>query len=131
MLKSLPGDIWRSFGESGWGPEGKHAFMEYDYGTAVRHDVLADQDGSGRLLNKVVERQVNEWHGWEENIPSSPPTASLRARTLFSDGSCGWTEYYTDQKTLDKVGHLYSADYGLFGWYDLDSWKERLQACFI
>lgn len=32
MLKSLPGDIWESFGASGWGPDGEHAFMEFDYG---------------------------------------------------------------------------------------------------
>ena len=58
MLKSLPGDIlWRSFGESGWGPQGKHAFMEFDYGSAVRHDVYADhQDGAGPLSNEGVER---------------------------------------------------------------------------
>jgi len=34
VIKSLPGDLWESFGASGWGPEGKHAFMEFDYGAA-------------------------------------------------------------------------------------------------
>lgn len=31
VLKSLPNDIWDSYGASWWGPDGKHAFMEFDY----------------------------------------------------------------------------------------------------
>ncbi len=34
VIKSLPGNLWESFGASGWGPDGRHAFMEFDYGTA-------------------------------------------------------------------------------------------------
>ena len=105
--------------------------MEFDYGTAVRHEVYAEQDDSGRLSNRVVEREQNEWHGWGAEVQTSAPsTASFRARDLFAEGSCAWTEYYADQNILDKVGHLYSADYDLFGWYDLASWQERLEACF-
>ncbi|CAM9511475.1 unnamed protein product, partial [Laminaria digitata] len=119
VLKSLPGDIWRSFGESGWGPEGKHAFMEFDYGTVARHD----------------DREINAGHGGEAaeeaQQTSGSPIASPRARDLFSDGSCAWTDYYADHAILDKVGRLYSADFGLFGWYDLDEWRERLQACLL
>ena len=40
VLKSLPADIWQSFGESGWGPHGNHAFMEFDYGTVARQDTV-------------------------------------------------------------------------------------------
>ena len=79
--------------------------MEFDYGTAVRHEVYAEQDDSGRLSNRVVEREQNEWHGWGAEVQTSAPsTASFRARDLFAEGSCAWTEYYADQNILDKVG---------------------------
>ncbi|CAM9890433.1 unnamed protein product, partial [Scytosiphon promiscuus] len=35
VLKSLPGGVWEAFGASGWGPDGEHAFMEFDYGEAA------------------------------------------------------------------------------------------------
>ncbi|CAM9549883.1 unnamed protein product [Laminaria digitata] len=117
VLKSLPGRIWQSFGESGWGPDGKHAFMEFDYGTAVRHDVYADQDAEGHPSNEAVKQE------------QSTPTASPRARDLSANGSCAWTEYYADQAILDKVGRVYGVDFEFFGWYDIESWKERLEAC--
>lgn len=129
MLKSLPGDVWSSFGESGWGPEGKHALMEYDYGTAIRQGMYADQDGADRLLRNSVEREPNEWHDRAGDQTSDPPTISPRARDLVSADPCAWTKYYVDQTILDKVGHLYRADYSLFGWYDLDSWHEMLEVC--
>ncbi|CAM9252771.1 unnamed protein product, partial [Laminaria digitata] len=129
VLKSLPGDIWRSFGDSGWGPDGKHAFMEFDYGTAVRHVAYADQDNAGDISDRIVQWEQNGWHGGNTST-SAPPNVSPRARDLFSAGSCAWTEYYANQTMLNKVGHLYSADYGLFGWYDIKSWHERMEACF-
>ena len=123
MLKSLPGDIWRDFGESGWGPNGKHAFMEFDYGTVARHYPYADQDTAE---NQPVGQNQND----ETTGPTTAsPTISLRAGDLFSDGSCAWTEYFTDQTILEKVGGLYSQDFDLFGWYDLDSWRGKLEAC--
>ncbi|CAM9969291.1 unnamed protein product, partial [Laminaria digitata] len=60
VLKSLPGDIWRDFAESGWGPYGQHAFMEFDYGTVARHYPYADQDTAGDLSNQAVEREQKE-----------------------------------------------------------------------
>ena len=116
MLKSLPGDIWQNFGESGWGPEGKHAFMEFDYGTVSRHDTYADQVDAGRTSKAMKREQKN-------------PTASSRAQNLFLGDSCAWTEYYSDHAILDKVGLLYSEDFELFGWYDIAVWKKRLEAC--
>lgn len=125
MLKSLPGDIWRDFGASGWGPDGKHAFIEFDYGTVARHHPYAtpDRDNGG---NQAVEREDNEQPSGQT---ASSPTISPRARDLFSDGSCAWTKYYTDQTILEKVGRLYSQDFDLLGWYDLDAWREKLDAC--
>lgn len=130
MLKSLPGDIWHSFGESGWGPDGKHAFMEYDYGTAARHDVLVDEDGAGRLSNETAEGKREKWHRREAAVSrSATPTVSPRAGDMFTGDSCAWTEYYADQNILEKVGHLYRADFELFQWYNLNAWRDRLEAC--
>ncbi|CAM9272261.1 unnamed protein product, partial [Laminaria digitata] len=126
VLKSLPGDIWSDFGESGWGLHGKHAFMGFDYGTVARHYPFADQDTKGLVSKAAVERKQDEETG---DQTTSPPTFSPRARDLFSDGSCEWTEYYTDQTILEKIGGLYSQDFDLFGWYDLQVWRERLEAC--
>ena len=123
VLKSLPGDIWRDFGQSGWGPHGDHAFMEFDYGTVARSYPYADQDAAGY---GAVEREQN---GDEKAQTTSPPTISPRARDLFVDGSCAWTEYYTDRTILEKAGSLYRQDFDLFGWYDLYAWRERLEAC--
>ena len=119
----MPGDIWRDFGETGWGPHGNLAFMEFDYGTVARHYPYADHDAAG---NQAVERGQNADERAE--IPS-PPTLSPRARDLFSDGSCAWTEYYTHRTILEKVGALYRQDFDLFGWYDLHAWRERLEVC--
>lgn len=105
--------------------------MEFDYGSALRHDVYADQEDAGGPANEAVKRQPSAGRdGQVDTVPnSSPTTIPRRARDLFSDGSCAWTEYYTDQRILDKVGQLYSADFGLFEWYDLKSWRQRLAAC--
>ena len=104
--------------------------MEFDYGSVVRHDVYADPNNADPPSDVAVEREQSVGHeGEAEDARSSPTTVSTRARDLFSEGSCAWTEYYTDQNTLEKVGRLYSADFDLFGWYDLDSWRERLDAC--
>ena len=79
MLKSLPGDIWQTFGESGWGPEGKYAFMEFDYGTAARSDAYADQNASGHVWNEAMHQE------------QSTPTVLPSARDLSAKGSCAWT----------------------------------------
>ena len=131
VLKSLPGDIWRSFGESGWGPQGKHAFMEFDYGSAARHDVYADQQEADRVPNEGVKRVQNYGRDGQvgDDQNTSLTTIARRARDLFANGSCAWTEYYADQTILDQVGHIYSADFDLFEWYSLDSWRQRLEAC--
>lgn len=118
MLKSLPGDIWQSFGESGWGPEGEHAFMEFDYGT-VTEQAVHHADGV------AVDITLNEALDQGKSSPIVPP----RARDLSSGGSCAWTAYYADHAMLDKVGRLYSEDYDTFGWYDLSLWHARLDTC--
>ncbi|CAM9444879.1 unnamed protein product, partial [Laminaria digitata] len=131
VLKSLPGNIWRSFGKSGWGPDGKHAFMEFDYGTAARHDVYTDEGDTGRRLSKeTAEAERETWHRREAEAPgSAPPAAPPRARDMFSGDSCAWIEYYADENILKKVGHLYKADFDLFEWYKLDAWRDKLEVC--
>eukprot|EP00904_Undaria_pinnatifida_P002354 jgi/Undpi1/12119/HiC_scaffold_5.g01795.m1 len=126
VFKSLPGDIWRNFGQSGWGPHGKHAFMEFDYGTVARHYPYVEINTDGLVSNKAIEPDLPEY---EEGQNNAAPTISPRAQELFSDGSCGWAEFYTDLKMLDSVGRLYGDDYELFGWYDLQPWRERLELC--
>lgn len=56
-------------------------------------------------------------------------TDPRRALDLFGEGSCAWTEYYPDEKTLETVASLYEADYDHFRWYDVDHWKEKLRLC--
>lgn len=60
VLKPLPGGMWHLFGESGWDPDGKHAFMEYDYGTAARQDVHVGEDGAGRLSGETTAEEELE-----------------------------------------------------------------------
>lgn len=74
----------------------------------MRHDMYAGRDTAGH---------------------ASIETRSSRARDLSSDGSCAWTKYYVDQAMLDKVGRVYVQDFELFGWYDIEWWKERLEEC--
>ena len=123
VLRSLPGDIWRDFGQSGWGPHGTNAFMEFDYGTVARQYTYADRDTTE---NQAVGREENEE---ASGRTTSASTLSSHAGDLFSGGSCAWTQYYTDLTTLERVGTLYSKDFDLFGWYDVDTWRERLEAC--
>lgn len=96
--------------------------MEFDYGTVARHHPYADQDIDG---NQAVGGEKNE----DASGRPTSPTVSFGSGHVFSDGSCTWTEFYTDQTILEKVGGLYSQDFDLFGWYDLHAWKERLEAC--
>ncbi|CAN0189359.1 unnamed protein product [Ascophyllum nodosum] len=126
VLKSLPGGVWDEYGTSGWGPNSELAFMEFDYGSVLQRDKIDDAgggDSSGSVDNAADG--VGEWTqpGKSSLLPSS------RARDLFEAGSCDWTRYYTDEDTLKRVGALYSSDYRLFGWYDLDHWIERLRSC--
>ncbi|CAN0169613.1 unnamed protein product [Ectocarpus fasciculatus] len=117
VVKSLPGDIWEAFGKSGWGPEGKHAFMEFDYGR--------DERRRRRRPGAAVGDEAQQPEGNDKNEPLPP-----RARDLF-DGEdlCAWAEYYTDLDTLEAVGKIYELDYIYYRWYRLDPWRERLQAC--
>ncbi len=48
VIKSLPGDLWETFGASGWGPDGRHAFMEFDYGTAQWGTVGSARDSTAQ-----------------------------------------------------------------------------------
>ena len=126
VLKSLPGGVWDEYGTSGWGPNSELAFMEFDYGSVLQRDKIDDAgggDSSGSVDNAADG--VGEWTqpGKSSLLPSS------LARDLFEAGSCDWTRYYTDEDTLKRVGALYSSDYRLFGWYDLDHWIERLRSC--
>lgn len=105
--------------------------MDFDYGTVARHNANAEQEDLRSSVNEDMERERTNWFpGWGEGQTPDPPKDSIRARDLFSDGSCAWTEYYANYNILEKVGRLYSSDFGLFGWYDLDSWKQRLEECF-
>lgn len=97
--------------------------MGFDYGTVARTYKDAEQDTAE---NQAVEREQTGEAGGEI---TPPLTTSVHAGHLFKDGSCAWTEYYTDQKILEKVGRLYSQDFELFGWYDLHAWRERLYSC--
>lgn len=108
VLKSLPGGIWDKYGESGWGPEGQHSFMEFDYGKPYQDSGDSPSDTS----------------------PSSGKVTPRRTRDLFADGSCAWTEYYVDERVLDIVKVLYSSDYKLYAWYEIGHWKERMRECF-
>eukprot|EP00903_Cladosiphon_okamuranus_P010490 g9922.t1 len=95
VLKSLPGDTWESFGASGWGPDGKHAFMEFDYGRAAWR----------RNVGGIAEGVKQEGKDWDP-LPR-------HTRDLFEGESCAWAEYYGDKKTLEAVGRLYASDYGM------------------
>lgn len=91
--------------------------MEFDYGTVAQQEEYANHDAADQMSDDIVRRKQNT------------ATGLLRTRDLFSDGSCAWTEYYTDDAILDKVGRLYGEDYDMLGWYDIKSWQERLEAC--
>lgn len=109
VFKSLPGDIWQDYGASGWGPHGKDAFMQFDYGGAVIRSIENVDPGSvGETLDGL-------------GIPS-------RTSDLF-EGSCRWTEFYTDVEMLETVATLYELDFSLYGWYNIDGWKEEFKRC--
>eukprot|EP00903_Cladosiphon_okamuranus_P010492 g9924.t1 len=80
VLKSLPGDIWESFGASGWGPDGKYAFMEFDYG-------------------RVASQRALAWAQEEQERDVDP--LLRRASDLFEGESCEWAEYYGSMETLE------------------------------
>lgn len=100
--------------------------MEFDYGTVARQYPYVETNTDGLVSNKAIEPDLHEY---EEGQNNAAPTISPRAQQLFSDGSCAWAEFYTDLKMLDSVGRLYGDDYELFGWYDLQPWRERLELC--
>lgn len=116
VLKSLPNDIWNTYGASGWGPRGEHAFMEFDY----RAGLLEGDEGR--------ESTVKDGAGSNEK-DAAPRAAPRRARDLFDNGSCAWTAYFPDEETLNKVRSLYASDYDHFHWYGVDYWKQRLKEC--
>lgn len=97
--------------------------MEFDYGTVARHSAYANQDAPEDQPAGEEQREKPGVH------MTSLATISPRARDLFSDGSCAWTQYYTDGAMLERVGDLYSQDFALFGWYDLHAWQKRLKEC--
>eukprot|EP00903_Cladosiphon_okamuranus_P010491 g9923.t1 len=114
VLKSLPGDIWGSFGASGWGPDGKHAFMAFDYGgVAWRKSAGVHAGGAQR----------------EDTGRDEDPPLPRRANDLFEGESCEWATYYGGMETLEAIGKLYAVDYNQFRWYQLDPWRERLEGC--
>lgn len=80
--------------------------MEFDYGSVISSSLLGD-------------------------VSLSVLSVPRRARDLFEGDSCEWTKYYSNRGILEKVGRLYAGDYNLFGWYDLDHWMERLDACLL
>lgn len=115
VLKSLPGDIWETYAETGWGPHGDKSFMSFDYRKPYQDETLA-KDGSSGDSTKG-----------EKTAPGMPPPH--QAQDLFEGDSCAWTEYYRDEQTLNAVARLYAADFDMFGWYNLDEWRERLFRC--
>ncbi|CAM9890366.1 unnamed protein product [Scytosiphon promiscuus] len=116
VLKSLPGGVWEAFGASGWGPDGKHAFMEFDYGEAAS-------------AWRSSSSSANEEAGMDVNDDLVTPLPH-RARDLFDgEDPCAWVEFYGSLETLEEVGRLYEMDYKYYRWYRLDPWRERLQNC--
>ena len=76
VIKSLPGGIWESFGESGWGPDGQHAFMEFDYGGA------AWGTGVGGAQESSAQQQEGTWSSGVDSISFSDATRTLRSLLL-------------------------------------------------
>jgi len=75
----------------------------------------------GVLMSLVTSGAVSA--GGDENpLPR-------RARDLFEEGSCAWTEHYGDMGILEAVAKIYKKDYNHHRWYKLDTWRARLQAC--
>ena len=104
--------------------------MEFDYGTAARHVTDTDGDSSDSLREDTEKEEREKWHLLETGgLGSVPLSVPPHARDLFAGDSCGWTEYYSDQSILEKVGQLYKPDFDLFEWYNLDTWRERLDKC--
>ncbi|CAB1121525.1 unnamed protein product [Ectocarpus sp. CCAP 1310/34] len=135
VVKSLPGDIWEAFGKSGWGPDEKHAFMDFDYGRGAWRGELPN-GGGGEAVGggtQTAEGAATKGHhlcggGGEGNdMGDSLPR---HARDLFEgENPCAWTEYYSDLEILDAVGVVYEMDYTHYRWYRLDVWKEKLIDC--
>ncbi|CAM9540049.1 unnamed protein product, partial [Ectocarpus fasciculatus] len=120
VVKSLPGDVWQLFGRSGWGPERKHAFMDFDYGRGAWRGEAAN-GGAGEAVGDG--RQRVEGNDIDDPLPR-------HARDLFEGKDpCAWTDYYSDLETLDAVGMVYEMDYAQYRWYRLDLWKEKLTDC--
>jgi len=43
--------------------------------------------------------------------------------------SCDWVEYF-DEEILSMIEVIYQEDYKAFGWYDIQTWKEKYNNCF-
>lgn len=120
VLKSLPGGIWDTYAASGWGPNGDHAFMEFDYGRASRDN---QRGPKARVIS-------GEKYGPNEaGTHISSQRFAGRTRDLFQKNSCAWTRYYRNNEILERVGLLYAEDYRIFGWYSIKYWINRLDAC--
>lgn len=113
VLMSLPGGIWEMYGASGWGPNKSQSFMQHDYGTVI------------------IQEDISDLRGFEKYTkPTSHiPLRSNRVKHLFEGNSCGWTKYYNNEEVLLKVLKVYRVDYQRYGWYRINDWIERLQAC--
>lgn len=117
VLKSLPGGVWDDYGASGWGLDGTSSFMEFDYDDVRRNDFFDENmnpDGAAK--------------GGEQFEPSKRE-APHRARDLFEEGSCAWTQYYTHEDLLMKARSIYAADYDLYQWYSVSTWVDRFRLC--
>lgn len=119
VLKSLPGGLWGEYGASGWGPDGKYAFMEFDYGSVLRQNKSPTGDDVGVVAGAAG--------GANDGVEGS--SSPLRARELFEANSCDWVKFYPDEAMLKRVAALFSIDYDILGWYSLDPWIERLHEC--
>ncbi|CAB1117046.1 unnamed protein product [Ectocarpus sp. CCAP 1310/34] len=120
VVKSLPGDIWEAFGKSGWGPDGKHAFMDFDYGRGAWRGEATSGRGGEAVGGGT---QTAEGNDMGDPFPR-------HARDLFEgENPCAWTEYYSDLEILDAVGVVYEMDYTHYRWYRLDVWKGKLNDC--
>jgi len=107
VLKSLPGGVWDTYGASGWGPDGKHEFLAFDY-----RDELATKS-----FRTTGEPDLDR-----DMLPK-------KASAFFVGNSCAWTKFFVDKELLDAVGKLYAPDYLMYGWYRLKPWKKRMRAC--
>lgn len=109
---SLPGNVWNKYGASGWGPNGNQAFMEYDYGAIGTQNVTRMTRAAEVLSDSI-------------NHPAIPNHAGH----FFEEGSCKWTQYFTNEDILYKIEQVYQADYHLYGWYNISVWIQRLRSC--